>query len=506
MPKVIDIKDFRGPVAAGTTVRFATVSAPTIDAATRTASFVFSDESVDRYGDVISARGWDLSNFNKNPIALFGHDAGSVGNVVGKAKNVRVEGPRLVGDIEFMDGATNPNAEAVFQMVKGGWLNTVSVGFLPLDWEASKERKGGVDFKRQELLEISIVPIPANPNAVALAKAAGVDVARLGLQDRPEASGFATEDDLANECVKAARRGVRAASKADWTCAAARDLPVDKREDWDGPGAEKRIFEAYGFDGDKPDSEKARRAFLLFDASNPTEKGSYKEPFADLVGGKLTVTAGGVRAAASRLPDTDVPDEAKAHARTVLDHYEARLKPAEAKTLRQIHDLAIAKSLDHVAMLCGLVEYADRCVSRVEAEALDEGDGSPNPARLREWVNEGCRCVEALASEEAGEKIGGTEGSEWRGLPAMIRSAVDSVLSSAGLTRGGKAISARNEKHLRTAAKHCESAGKHIMTVLEPPDDENPESGEGEQDPTDDAEERALRERKAKARAARAKL
>ena len=35
--------------------------------------FVLSDESVDRMGDIISAAGWDLKNFQKNPIALFGH-------------------------------------------------------------------------------------------------------------------------------------------------------------------------------------------------------------------------------------------------------------------------------------------------------------------------------------------------------------------------------------------------------------------------------------------------
>jgi hypothetical protein len=37
---------------------------------------------------------------------------------------VRVEGQRLIGDIEFMPGETNPTAEAVYQMVKGGFLKT----------------------------------------------------------------------------------------------------------------------------------------------------------------------------------------------------------------------------------------------------------------------------------------------------------------------------------------------------------------------------------------------
>ncbi|HUO53330.1 MAG TPA: HK97 family phage prohead protease [Rhodoblastus sp.] len=188
MPKIIDIRDFhaerlRDMNAPAPAVRFATTGAPVASAEERTITFVFSDESVDRYGDVIFAKGWDLTNFSANPVALFGHDAGTVENVIGRAKNVRVEGARLVGDIEFMGAEVNPNAEAVYQMVKGGYLKTVSVGFQPTEWEFTKDksRPGGVDFKKQELLEISIVPIPANPKALIQAKAAGIDLARLGL-------------------------------------------------------------------------------------------------------------------------------------------------------------------------------------------------------------------------------------------------------------------------------------------------------------------------------------
>jgi HK97 family phage prohead protease len=189
MPKMIDIREFNaaanGPDAmAATAVRFATTGEPVAASDARTLTFVFSDESVDRYGDVIFARGWDLANFNANPIALFGHDAGSVENVIGRAKNVRVEGTRLIGDIEFMGADVNPNAEAVYQMVKGGFLKTVSVGFQPIEWELAKDksRPQGVNFKKQELMEISIVPIPANPNALIQAKAAGIAIERLGLQ------------------------------------------------------------------------------------------------------------------------------------------------------------------------------------------------------------------------------------------------------------------------------------------------------------------------------------
>jgi HK97 family phage prohead protease len=185
---IVDIAEFRARVGRGhkpgVAVRLLG-QGPQIEAASedRVVSFIFSDDSVDRYGDRIEARGWQLDNFNANPVALFGHDAGSVENVIGRAKNVRVDGNRLVGEIEFMDGSVNPNAEIVYQMVKAGYLRAVSVGFQPLDWVAAKDkgRAGGIDFRKQELLEISIVPIPANPNALNQAKAAGIAIERLGL-------------------------------------------------------------------------------------------------------------------------------------------------------------------------------------------------------------------------------------------------------------------------------------------------------------------------------------
>jgi HK97 family phage prohead protease len=162
-------------------VRFARADSVPELVAERTYRFVFSDETVDRYGDVIKASGWDLTNFENNPIALFGHDDSSVENVIGRAKNVHVRGTQLVGDIEFATADINPNAETVFRLVAGGFLKTVSVGFQPIAYAVSKDkaRAGGIDFTRQDLMEISIVPVPANPNALAEAKAAGIEVDRV---------------------------------------------------------------------------------------------------------------------------------------------------------------------------------------------------------------------------------------------------------------------------------------------------------------------------------------
>lgn len=113
--------------------------------------------------------------------------------------------------------------------------------------------------------------------------------------------------------------------KADFRVGAAKELPIVKRDSWDGPKAKRNIFSFADFDTDNPKPAKAKRAFLIYDAENPDLKGSYKLPFADVVDGKLVAVDRGLRAAASRLPQTDAPEAVKNRARRVLDGYFERM-------------------------------------------------------------------------------------------------------------------------------------------------------------------------------------
>lgn len=114
-------------------------------------------------------------------------------------------------------------------------------------------------------------------------------------------------------------------AKPDWRCGAARGLPINRGRDWDGPAAAKRMLDAAGIGGKHPDPDRAKRGFLLYDAANGDLRGSYKLPFADLVDGRLTAYASGIRAAASRLPQTDAPERERERARLIIDDYERRM-------------------------------------------------------------------------------------------------------------------------------------------------------------------------------------
>lgn len=133
-------------------------------------SFVASTANADRYGDVINQGGWDLSKFRQNPVILLNHNANAL--PIGKGIVDVVDGQLMV-DVEFdMD---DPQAKEVARKTKAGFLNAVSVGFNPIDstprsmLEKSHPAHGqsGQYFDKAELLEISIVTIPANGDAVA---------------------------------------------------------------------------------------------------------------------------------------------------------------------------------------------------------------------------------------------------------------------------------------------------------------------------------------------------
>lgn len=121
-----------------------------------------STEAVDRQGDSVKAKGWDLKNYKKNPVFLWGHDYGAL--PIGKALKVFVEDDKLIFDIKFA-AEEYDFALTAYKLFKGGYLNATSVGFIVKDWEFNDD--GVFVITKQELLELSAVTVPANPEALA---------------------------------------------------------------------------------------------------------------------------------------------------------------------------------------------------------------------------------------------------------------------------------------------------------------------------------------------------
>ena len=130
--------------------------------------FILSDATPDRMGDVIVAEGWDLTNFKKNPVALFNHNSNFP---IGKWHNLRIQGGELRGDLRLAPKGSSDRLDEIRALVDADILRAVSVGFLPRASEPlTKDGSGGYRFLKSELVETSLVSIPANPNALAVAK------------------------------------------------------------------------------------------------------------------------------------------------------------------------------------------------------------------------------------------------------------------------------------------------------------------------------------------------
>jgi HK97 family phage prohead protease len=131
--------------------------------------FVMSDGSVDRMGDVIEPEGWQLDRFRRNPVALFGHDPAFP---IGSWRDVGVRRGQLTGTLDLMEPVSERLRE-IHAAVTGGVLRAVSVGFHS-DKHEPLGKSGGLRFTEAELVECSLVSVPANPNALAVAKALGI--------------------------------------------------------------------------------------------------------------------------------------------------------------------------------------------------------------------------------------------------------------------------------------------------------------------------------------------
>jgi HK97 family phage prohead protease len=119
---------------------------------------VASDETLDRYGEVIKAEGWELDNFKKHSPMLVNHDQ-SVDYLVGKWEDVKVVDNQLLMSPKWAD---TPKANEVRSLVEDGFLPTVSVGFIV----KQRDEENSDVITKAELLEVSWVTIPANPSAM----------------------------------------------------------------------------------------------------------------------------------------------------------------------------------------------------------------------------------------------------------------------------------------------------------------------------------------------------
>lgn len=139
-----------------------------------TIEFMITTPDVDAWGDIVVPQGMDNERFRKNPVVQWNHDyysapiARSLSETVETDVGVRAVAQFAREEMQF--------ADMVFRLYMGGFLNAVSIGFMPKKMTKREEEKEdgthrflGFQIDEWMLLEYSPVPIPANENALVMA-------------------------------------------------------------------------------------------------------------------------------------------------------------------------------------------------------------------------------------------------------------------------------------------------------------------------------------------------
>ena len=138
-----------------------------IDSKKRTIRAYASTNAWDRYGERFEANAFKdgIIEFMKNPVILFAHESWQA--PIGKAVDWEFDSKGLILTMEF---AETPEADKIFKLYEGGFMNAFSVGFRPREvrWEERAPGVEGLVFVKAELLENSAVPVPANPEALVI--------------------------------------------------------------------------------------------------------------------------------------------------------------------------------------------------------------------------------------------------------------------------------------------------------------------------------------------------
>lgn len=128
---------------------------------------IVSTGDVDRAGDIIDPNGIDFTAYRKNPVVLYQHDHDEP---IARCAEIGVVNGRVEALFQFPDPGASETSDEVYNLIKAGVLNAVSIGFIPLESISldPKDAWGPKRYTKCEMLEVSVVSVPANSNALII--------------------------------------------------------------------------------------------------------------------------------------------------------------------------------------------------------------------------------------------------------------------------------------------------------------------------------------------------
>jgi len=172
-----------------------------VDGETREITGVATTPTTDRVGDIVEPLGVQF----KNPMPLLWqhrHDA-PVGTVTfDKPTTAGITFRARLPKIDE-EGTLKARVDEAWQSVKAGLVRAVSIGFRPLEY--SRMDAGGLRFIESEVLELSLVTVPANADATITAiKSIDAELRAASGQEQTDAEKQGDENGGADTSVAAA--------------------------------------------------------------------------------------------------------------------------------------------------------------------------------------------------------------------------------------------------------------------------------------------------------------
>ena len=123
-----------------------------------------------RNGDELNLRGISFEDYRKNPVVLWAHDSYRGIPIAKTLKIDHDDEGRIVADFQF--NSEDEFAARVENGWNGGFIRAASIRFMPTKVVEMLDEQGRVDrlrIEESDLLEWSLVPVPADPDSVRAA-------------------------------------------------------------------------------------------------------------------------------------------------------------------------------------------------------------------------------------------------------------------------------------------------------------------------------------------------
>lgn len=217
---------------------------------------IATDETLDRQGDVLPIEAWDVRSFKKNPVLLWAHDYSVP--PVGVAKNLRIDKEKKRMTFEPVFHELTQLAREVKAMFENDppIMNSFSVGFIP-HFEQARE---GDKMVPLELLEISAVPVPANPSARLTEKAMSFED-----DERATVKSWLDDNDAELPTKKEGEATATTMEVQSVVCSKEKFASADDAGNW---------VKDHGFRADKPEETDADFRFPQFEKGECQEESS----------------------------------------------------------------------------------------------------------------------------------------------------------------------------------------------------------------------------------------